>query len=102
MAMLVLIPVKTGVLHMSSYLTVMMRSTKPHPHSSMVVMVKLVLMLLRTLRLLSLSAAGQQHKMVGVAGVLTRDPLWGDTSRHSCDRTTMKLGCLAVIGASFC
>ena len=67
--------VVTGVLHRKSNLTVMMMKTRPHPDSSLVVVVMLLLLvLLGTLHPLPLSAAGQQHKVVRVAGVLTQDP----------------------------
>ena len=70
MAMLVV----TGVLHRKSNLTVVMMTPRPHPDSSMlvVVMLLLLLVLLGMLRPLPLSAAGQQHKVVRVAGVLTQ------------------------------
>lgn len=68
--------VVTGVLHRKSNLTVMMMKIRPHPDSSMVVVVMLLLLLvlLGTQHPLPLSAAGQQHKVVRVAGVLTQDP----------------------------
>ncbi len=72
--------VKTGVLATawSSCTTVMMKTTKAHPHSSVVVMVVVLLVLPGVLRLLPLSATGQQHTLVGVARVVIQNPMDDD------------------------